>query len=52
MIDMSINRELLEEFKLELADKYTAEELCELLELDVWDLLEEFEDKIMNLKFR
>lgn len=52
MIDMSMDRELLEEFKKELADKYTAEELSELLGLDVWDIIEMFEDKIVELKWR
>ena len=49
---MSMDRELLEEFKATLADRYTAEELCELINLDVWDILEMFEDKIIELKFR
>lgn len=49
---MSVDREVLEEFKESLADKYTAEELCELLQLDVWDIIEAFEEKILNLKFR
>jgi hypothetical protein len=52
MINMSIDVELLDEFKKELADRYTAEELCELLELDVWDVIEMFEEKIVELKFR
>lgn len=47
-----MDREVLEEFKAQLADKYTAEELCELLELDVWDIIEMFEEKIVELKFR
>lgn len=49
---MSMDRELLEEFKLMLADRYTAVELVELLELDVWDVIEMFEEKIVELKFR
>lgn len=52
MIDMSIDYDLLEEFKKELADKYTAEELSELLELDVWDIIEAFQEKVIELKWR
>lgn len=52
MINMSIDVELLEEYKLELADRYTAEELVELLQLDVWEIIEMFEDRIMELKWR
>lgn len=47
---MAIDFEMFEEFKLHLADKYTAEELCELLKLDVWDIIEMFPEKIMELK--
>ena len=46
---MSIDREVLEEYKQTLADRYTAAELVELMELDVWDILEEFEEKVMEL---
>jgi len=46
---MAIDTELLEEFKNHLADKFTAEELCELLHLDVWDIIEAFQEKIMEL---
>lgn len=49
---MSYDDELLDEFKKDLADKYTAEELCELLKLDVWDILEQFEERVMNLHWR
>lgn len=49
---MSIDTELFQEFKEQLADRYTAEELCELLQLDVWDVIEAFEEKILELKFR
>lgn len=47
---MSMDREILEEFKAHLKDKYTAVELCELLNLTEDDLLEMFEDKVMELK--
>ena len=49
---MSVDYELLEEFKAELSERYTAEELCELLGLDVWDIIEAFPEKIMELKWR
>ena len=47
---MSMDREILEEFKLHLKDRYTAVELCELLELTEDDLLEMFEEKVIELK--
>lgn len=46
---MSINYELFEEFKAQLADRYTATELVELLELTEWDIIEMFQDKVMEL---
>ena len=49
---MSMDRELLEEYKNQLRDRYTAVELCELLELTEDDILEMFEDKIVELKWR
>lgn len=47
---MSIDRELLEEWKDRLADRYTATELVELLDLDVRAILEAFEDEVMDLR--
>lgn len=47
-----IDREILEEFKAELKDRYTAVEICEILNLTEDDLLEMFEDKVAELKFR
>ena len=51
---MSIDLELLAEFKEELADRYTPEELVELLNLDIWDLLEAdtLQEKIIEHKYR
>lgn len=49
---MSVDEELFEEFKSSLADRYTAEELCELLSLDVWDIIEAFPEQIMELRLR
>lgn len=47
---MSLDRELLEEFKARLADRYTAYELVELLDLDVWQILEVFEEEVTELR--
>lgn len=44
-----IDRDTLEEFKAHLADKFTASELAEILELDVWQIIEAFEDKVLEL---
>lgn len=49
---MSIDRDLLEEVKAELRDRYTAVELCELLNLTEDDILEQFEDRVIEFKFR
>lgn len=46
---MSVDREIFEEFKKRLADRYTGPELCELLELTEWDVIEQFEEKILEL---
>lgn len=43
-----IDVELLDEHKARLADRYTAAELVDLLDLDVWRIIEAFEDEIMN----
>lgn len=50
MLNDMIDNELLENFLNKIADKYTAEEVCEILELDVWDILENFREKIMEKK--
>jgi len=47
-----IDREMLEEYKAELRDRFTAVELCEMLELTEDDILEMFEDKVIEYKFR
>lgn len=49
---MSIDRDALEEYKAALADRYTGPELAELLNLDVWAILEAFEDEVIELRFR
>lgn len=51
---MSLDPELLEEFKQSLADRYEAVELCELLNLSIWDLLEAdtLQEKIIEHKYR
>lgn len=45
---MSIDEDTFEEYLCELADRYTAEELCELLELNVWDVIEAFRDNLRD----
>jgi type I restriction-modification system DNA methylase subunit len=57
MNNMSIDYELLEEFREELKDRYTPIEICELfiesLELSEDDILDIFGDeRIVELKFR
>ena len=47
---MMLDLELVDDWKNYLADKYTAEELCELLKLDVWDILEAFEERVLELR--
>jgi hypothetical protein len=44
-----LDRERLEELKARLKDKYTAVELCELLGLTEDDLLEQFEEQVMEV---
>lgn len=43
-----IDRERLDEYLALIADKYTAAEIAEILELDVWDILEMFRDELME----
>lgn len=57
MNDMSIDYEILEEFRKELSDRYTSIEICELfiesLNLSEEDILNIFGDeRITELKFR
>lgn len=47
-----LDREALEEFKAHLKDKYTPDELVILLEITEDDILEMFEDKVIEYKFR
>ena len=47
-----IDREMLVQYKAELRDRYTAVELCEMLELTEDDILEMFEDRVVEFKFR
>lgn len=54
---MSIDTDLLEEFKKELVDRYTPIELAELFierfDLSEWDILDIFgDDRVTELKFR
>lgn len=43
-----LDDERVEDWLARLADKYTAIELCELLELTEWDIIEMFRDKILE----
>lgn len=57
MNNMSVNEDLLEEFREELKDRYTSIELCELFiehfELTEEDILSIFGDEmVMELKWR
>ncbi len=45
-----MDRDILEEFKLRLKDRHTAAELCELLNLTEDDILDAFEEQVMELK--
>ncbi len=44
-----MDRQLLEEFKARLADRYTPEELTEKLGLTEYDILDMFEEKVVEL---
>lgn len=48
---MSIDRELLEDYKNSLADRYEAIELCELIidhfNLDIWAVMDAFGDELL-----
>lgn len=43
---MTMDSERFEEYLLLLSEHYTAEELCTELELDVWDIIEMFRDRL------
>jgi len=47
-----MDTELIEEYLDHLEDKYTAEELVELLELSTRDILERFREECIELKWR
>ena len=47
---MSTDHELVESWKNRLADRFTAYELVELLGLDVWQIIEAFEEEVLNLR--
>lgn len=47
---MSLDLELFLEFRERLVDKYTAEELCELLGLTAEDIIDAFEEKVLELR--
>ncbi len=45
---MSNDPELVTEIRARLADRYTAAELCDLLDVDVWDIIYEYWEKILE----
>lgn len=45
---MSLDTELIEEFKNRLADRYTAVELVELMEISVEDIIEKYIEYILQ----
>lgn len=46
-MDNMLDEELVNEYKARLADRYTAAELCELLDLDVNDIIETYWDYLL-----
>lgn len=50
MINDMIDEDRLQEFLDKIADKYTATEICEILGLTEWDLLEQFREFVMEKK--
>lgn len=51
-MQLSMDIEMIEEYLNHLEDKYTAEELVELLGLSTRDILERFRDECVDLKWR
>jgi len=49
---MSMDIELIEEYLNHLEDKFTAEELVELLGLETRDIIERFREECIELKWR
>lgn len=45
---MMVDRDLRDEYFNQLADRYTAAELVEEMELDVWDVIEEFREELLD----
>lgn len=45
---MSTDTERTDEYMNDLAERFTAAELCEELDLDVWDIIESFREKIID----
>jgi hypothetical protein len=43
---MSTDWEMIQEVKRQIADKYTAAELCEILQVDIEDIIEIYWDRI------
>ena len=45
-----VDLEMVEEFKARIADRYTAAELCELLEIPVEDIIETYIELLIERK--
>lgn len=43
-----LDEDRVDELLKAIADKYTAEEVCEILGLDVWDILEMFREQVLE----
>lgn len=44
-----LDEDYTDEFLARIADKYTAEELVEVLGLDVWQIIEMFRERVLEL---
>ena len=49
MINMSLDEDRVDEHLRRIADHYSATDLVDLLDLSVWDILEQFRDKVLEL---
>lgn len=45
-----LDQDLVDEYKRQVADRYTAAELVDLLDLDVWEIIEAFEQNVLHMK--
>ena len=47
---MSMDLDLIQDYLQRVSEHYTAMELVELLDIDVWEIIDSFEDKILSSK--